>query len=157
VVSPTKLILELRPKALVSRLGLAEVLPMAEGEPIALESESRLKWGGRGLRFVIPGPLEDWQVTQRDQPLVHAVARGRHWYDLLVTGQARSREEIARAQGISSQHVARHLPLAWLAPDIVEAILEGRQPKALSVRRLMGGFPMDWAEQRKVLGFETRA
>jgi hypothetical protein len=66
-------------------------------------------------------------------------------------------EEIANAYGISGQHVARLLPLAWLAPDIVEAILDGRQPKALTVKRLLAKLPMDWADQRRALGFESKA
>ncbi|WLT30411.1 hypothetical protein [Geothrix sp. PMB-07] len=92
-----------------------------------------------------------------DKPLIQAVARGRYWYDLLLSGQAKSREDIAKAYGISGQHVARLLPLAWLAPDIVEAILEGRQPKALTVKRLLAKLPLDWAEQRRVLGFAPKA
>jgi hypothetical protein len=46
--------------------------------------------------------------------------------------------------------------LAWLAPDIVEAILDGRQPKALTVKRLLAKLPMDWADQRRALGFEPK-
>ncbi len=47
----------------------------------------------------------------------------------------------------------RILPLATLAPDIVEAILDGRQPDYLTVGRLEKGFPIDWTEQRRTLGF----
>lgn len=49
------------------------------------------------------------------------------------------------------------LPLAWLAPDITEAILEGRQPRGLTVKRLLAKLPMDWEEQRWVLGFDAQA
>ena len=45
--------------------------------------------------------------------------------------------------------MARLLPLAWLAPDIVEAILDGHQSKHLTVQRLMAKLPIDWVEQRK--------
>ena len=75
----------------------------------------------------------------------------------MISGQAKSREEIARTNGLSGQHVARHLQLAWLAPDIVEAILDGRQPKQLTLKRLLAKLPMDWAEQRKALGFEVKS
>jgi len=47
--------------------------------------------------------------------------------------------------------------VAWLAPDIVEAILDGHQPKQLTVKRLLAKLPMDWAEQRKALGFEVKS
>ena len=105
---------------------------------------------------MIPGANRNGRDAQVDKPLLQAVARGRFWYDLLLTGQAKSREEIAKTQGISGQHVARLLPLAWLAPDIVEAILNGSQPKTLTVKRLLAKLPMDWAEQRRVLGFAPK-
>lgn len=154
VVSPTSLTLHLNRSGLQALLGLIE--SEMEG-PITLETETRFKRGGRGLRYVIPGPQGSWGGGHRDKPLVQAVARGRVWYDLLISGQAKSRDEIARTNGLSGQHVARHLQLAWLAPDIVEAILEGHQPKKLTVQRLLAKLPMDWAEQRKVLGFEVKS
>jgi hypothetical protein len=125
--------------------------------PITLETEIRFKRGGRGLRFVIPGPQGSWGGAHRDKPLIQAVARGTLWYDLLISGQAKSRDEIARANGFSGQHVAWHIQLVWLAPDIVEVILDGHQPKQLTVQRLLEKLPMDWAEQRKVLGFEVKS
>jgi DNA invertase Pin-like site-specific DNA recombinase len=154
VVSPTSLTLHLNRTALQTLVGLTE---SELGGPIILETETRFKRGGRGLRYVIPGPQGSWGGAHRDKPLIQAVARGTLWYDLLISGQAKSREEIARTNGLSGQHVARHLQLAWLAPDIVEAILDGHQPKRLTVKRLFAKLPMDWAEQRKVLGFEVKS
>lgn len=154
VVSPTVLTLHVNPGMLHSTVGLPSV--PAPAESIALESKYQFKWDGRGLRFVIPRPNGDGRDAHVDKPLIQAVARGRYWYDLLLSGQAKSREEIAKAYGISGQHVARLLPLAWLAPDIVEAILDGRQPKALTVKRLLAKLPMDWADQRRALGFEPK-
>jgi site-specific DNA recombinase len=154
VVSPTTLTLHLNRVALQTLLGLTEC--EVEG-PITLETETRLKRSGRGLRYVIPGPQGTWGGAHRDKPLIQAVARGRLWYDLLISGQVKSRDEIARTNGLSGQHVARHLQLAWLAPDIVEAILDGHQPKQLTVQRLLAKLPTDWVEQRKALGFEVKS
>jgi DNA invertase Pin-like site-specific DNA recombinase len=157
VVTHTELTLHLNCRALSRLLGIPEGQGDEEAvEPIRLESEVRFKRGGRGLRYVIPGPGGLWDGAQQDKPLLQAIARGRVWYDQLLSGQAKSREEIARANGLSGQHVIRHLHLAWLAPDIVEAILEGRQPKGLTVKRLLEKLPMDWPEQRRVLGFEAK-
>jgi hypothetical protein len=153
VVSPTSLTIHLDRVALQSLLGLSE--SGLEG-PITLETETRFKRGGRGLRFVIPGPQGSWAGAHRDKPLIQTVARGTLWYDLLISGQVKSRDEIARANGFSGQHVARHIQLGWLAPDIVEAILDGHQPKQLTVQRLLEKLPMDWAEQRRALGFEVK-
>ena len=156
-VSSSGLTIQVKANALRSRLGLAD--DPTEGSPvlITLETESRFKRGGRGLRFVIPGPGGAWGEAHLDRPLIQTVAKARAWYEQLISGQAKTREEIGRKHGISGQQVARLLPCAWLAPDIVEAILDGRQPKGLTVKRLLEKVPLDWAEQRRVLGFEPRA
>ena len=156
VVSPSGLVIQVKANALRSRLGAGED---NEGSPalVILETESRLKRGGRGLRFVISGPGGAWGEEHLDRPLIQTVAKARAWYEQLISGQAKTREEIGRKHGISGQQVARLLPCAWLAPDIVEAILEGRQPKGLTVKRLLEKFPLDWVEQRRILGFPPRA
>ncbi|HJU84180.1 MAG TPA: recombinase family protein [Holophagaceae bacterium] len=157
VVSPTGLRIQVKAEALRSRLGLAD-LPQGDAPAfLTLEAESRLKRGGRGLRFVIPGPGGAWGAVHLDRPLIRTLARARAWSELLLSGQVRTREAIAKMHGITAQQVARLLPCAWLAPDIVEAILEGRQPKGLTVKRLLEGFPLEWSEQRRVLGFAPRA
>jgi ParB-like chromosome segregation protein Spo0J len=61
--------------------------------------------------------------------------------------------EIAQRFGLSDAHVRRLLPLTYLAPDIVEAIIEGRQPRTLTVKLLLRGIPLDWADQRAAFGF----
>jgi hypothetical protein len=63
--------------------------------------------------------------------------------------------EIARDEGVVPSYVTRMLRLAYLAPDIVAAIVDGRQPPELTARRLMDDtrLPLEWTEQRKALGF----
>jgi hypothetical protein len=72
------------------------------------------------------GPEE----SRLDRALLRAVARANHWRDLLEAGAARSAYDLARREGCRVSYVQRHLPLAFLAPDIVEAILAGRQPRS---------------------------
>ena len=68
-----------------------------------------------------------------------------------------ARQEIARQDGVDDGEISRVLPLAFLAPDIVEAIVQGRQPVALTARHLkrLKPLPASWAEQRRLLGFEA--
>jgi hypothetical protein len=62
-----------------------------------------------------------------------------------------STKELARAEGYCEHYAAKLMPLAWLAPDLVEAILDGRQPRSLSLGALMRQpLPTDWAEQRSL-------
>ena len=74
----------------------------------------------------------------------------------LLEGEIGSIAGLARAEGRQRTYVGRLLPLAFLAPDITEAIVEGRQPPSMTIDRLRDPIPMDWNEQRKMLGFRVR-
>ena len=67
---------------------------------------------------------------------------------LLENGTYGYLEEIARAEKIGSSFVSRLVRLALLAPDIVEVILEGKQPASLTLKELMAPFPVEWSGQR---------
>lgn len=58
--------------------------------------------------------------------------------------------------GLSKSYITRIMPLAFMAPDIVEAIYEGRQPLGLKVKALSANLPLAWADQRRALGFPAR-
>lgn len=90
-----------------------------------------------------------------DHSLVLTVARGRVWVDALRRGEYANTAEIARKFDLSEPYVRRMLRLAFLAPDIVEVIAEGRQPRALTLQRLLNPIPLAWAEQRRYLGFAS--
>jgi hypothetical protein len=70
-----------------------------------------------------------------------------------MRGEFRSRRLVAQFANVDQRYAGRILQFAFLAPDIVEAILEGRQPADLTVKKLLRGFPLSWGEQRKRLGF----
>jgi hypothetical protein len=71
----------------------------------------------------------------------------------LREGEYADTVEIARRVGLSDPHVRRLLRFGYLAPDIVEAIVEGRQPRSLTVKLLLRGIPLVWFDQRAALGF----
>jgi site-specific DNA recombinase len=81
------------------------------------------------------------------------VARGREWYERIVAGEASCQKSIAQELVLSERYVGRILECAFLAPDIVEAILGGHQPSDLSFEKLTRGLPLSWVEQRQQLGF----
>lgn len=91
-------------------------------------------------------------ATPRDARLVELVARGFASRDQLLAMPA---DELAAMPFTQHRHLERTARLAYLAPDIVRAIINGRQPKTLTARTLarLGSLPMEWAEQRAVLGF----
>jgi hypothetical protein len=93
------------------------------------------------------------QPRRIDQALVLALARARSWMRTLRQVEFVDTAEIAQRFGLSDAHVRRLLRFAFLAPDVVEAIVEGRQPRILTVKLLLRGIPLDWADQRVAFGF----
>jgi site-specific DNA recombinase len=84
---------------------------------------------------------------------VKALTRRRQWYEWIVSGEVSGRRSIAQKLGLNERYVGRVLECAFLAPDIVEAILEGRQPPDLTFKKLTHRVPLGWIEQRWQLGF----
>jgi len=82
------------------------------------------------------------------------LTKANRWFEALRSGDHDSILSIAQEHRQASRDVTRTVYLAFLAPDIVERISRGEQPIGLGVRRLMAmsPLPMDWAEQRRVLG-----
>ena len=66
-----------------------------------------------------------------------------------------SMNKLAKREGVTQRYIAHLLKLAYLAPDTIEAITRGDIPSSISLDRLKKGFPLDWEEQRKVLGFSA--
>ena len=104
--------------------------------------------------IIIPGNNGS-PSTRLDRSLVVAVARGRCWARGLRRGDYKDTAQIASKFDLSEAYVRRILRLAYLAPDVVLAIAEGRHPPTLVLQRLLRPIPLAWAEQRQTLGFTT--
>jgi DNA invertase Pin-like site-specific DNA recombinase len=126
----------------------ASALPMIT-RAIPLQMKRR----GVETRLVIEGAGSP--SPNVDQALIKAVARAHQWFADLVSGRAASITEIASRDGVASQYVGNLLPLAFLASDIVDAIVAGRQPIDLTAKTLIHriDLPLDWMAQKKMLGF----
>ena len=87
-----------------------------------------------------------------DRALVRAVVLARRWMADLRTGHYGSATDLAKAEKLCVRYLGQVLPLAYMAPDLVEQIVDGRQPQALSLGALIARpFPMDWDQQRKLI------
>jgi len=75
---------------------------------------------------------------------------------MIESGRVRTVRHLAEKEKISSSYLARILRLTLLAPDIIDAILDGRVPKGVSLATFMEAFPMEWEQQRKQFGFARR-
>ena len=103
--------------------------------------------GGRKL-VLMPGGMAPRGTSAADTTLVKALARAFRWRRLLESGRYGSIGEMAAAEKINSSYVSRLLRLTLLAPDIVDAILNGQQPAGMTLPGLMEPFPVEWERQR---------
>ncbi|WP_137179177.1 hypothetical protein [Roseomonas sp. AR75] len=106
----------------------------------------RVKPRGGRKAMVTPGVLA--LERRQDITLIKAVARAFRWRRMLETGRFATINELAAADKINSSYVSRVLRLTLLAPDIVEAILDGRQPEGMTLAWAMGAWPVEWEAQR---------
>ena len=121
--------------------------------PVAFEQR-----GGR-KQIVVPPGAADWHphASRCESSLINALAKAHLWRRLIETGKHVSAAELSRVEGINESYLCRVLRLTLLAPDIVEAILDGRQPRTLELKSLLKPVPADWDAQRKALGFVDSA
>jgi len=107
--------------------------------------------GGRKLVLAPDGtPTHIAPVTRHiDNAMVKALARAFRWRHLLESGTYGTIDEIAKAEKINPSYVSRILRMTLLAPEIVEAILGGRQGETVTLARLMQDVPVVWQEQAR--------
>jgi hypothetical protein len=104
----------------------------------AVELTAAVAFTRRGAEtiLVLPGLAQQNHSSRCDPALIKAIARGRAWFEELATGRARSLQVLAKREGISRRYIRRLVGLAFLSPELVEAILQGRQPVELTATRL---------------------
>ena len=124
-----------------------------DGDLLLVHIPMRLKKRGGRKEIIVPGADEGSEAASGapQEPLVVALARGHHWRDLLEDGRYASVTALAEGLRVDRAYVRRMIRLTLLAPDIVEAILRGREPSGLSLSKLAKGVPVGWEEQRGLL------
>ena len=109
----------------------------------------------RGGRKEMVLPVDRPTPRQTDDTLVKALARAFRWKRMLDTGEFSTIADLAQRERIAAPFLTRTMRLAQLAPDLVEAILDGRQPRGLTLEALREPLPSDWSEQRHHLTIAT--
>jgi site-specific DNA recombinase len=139
---------------------LAEPEALKPGAPAELDSASgasRLRFEfhmrkRQGALVVAPKGHDLTSDAQPDRALIRAVVLARDWAAKLENGEIASARDIARQEGLCNHYLGRLLPLAYLAPDIVATILEGRQPHSITLSALTSApLPLAWDEQRRLV------
>ncbi len=127
--------------------------PVDASEMICLNIETKLKRYGGVVHVVVPPNSTATPASQTKPSLLKALARAHAWYEQVLEGKALDQRALARQAGFNERYIGKVFPCAFLAPDIVEAILEGRQPDDLTFARLCEKIPVSWTEQRMQFGF----
>ena len=126
-------------KALISQDGRTAMVSI---------SVSFLQRGGR-KQILSPAGAAPWTPAPRvDSALVKAVVRAHRWRQMIESGKYASSAELAKAEKVNDSYLSRILRLTLLAPDIIEAILTGRQPSTLQLDELIKPLPTVWDQQR---------
>ena len=102
----------------------------------------------RGGRKEMQMPEGAMQPRRTDNALVKALARAFRWKRMLESGEFATIAELAEREGIAPSYMTRVLRLTLLAPDIVEAILDGKQDPEVTLALLLDPFPEEWEQQR---------
>lgn len=111
-----------------------------------------LKRRGYETRLVLPSGDPSPPPQQSVIRLRDALKQALTWHAALTKGKVRSVASLAAREKLDEAHVRRRLQLAYLAPDLMQAIIDGTLPPECSPTQLRQGIPLDWREQRRILG-----
>ena len=125
-----------------------------DGDAIVIDIPMNLRCCSGRKEVVLPPEVaassDSAASTKPPTPLALALARAFRWQEMIESGEAESNSDLARKLKLDQSYIARTIRLASLAPDIVEAILDGQEPDGLSLRALRRDLPLAWEEQRQV-------
>jgi site-specific DNA recombinase len=148
--------IHLRPARLAALLDVAATpLPSAtDDETQILSVPVRRRRCGREITMRIDG-TDPFATAKPDARLVKLLIRARRFNATLLDSDGVPFAALAKRQGVSPSYFTRLVRLSYLAPDLTEAILDGRQPRDLTADKLLAHsrLPLTWHEQRAVLGF----
>jgi site-specific DNA recombinase len=133
-------------------LSVKKAVDASDSISLTIQAE-RKRFGGE-VHVVVP-PNSTLGVGDPKPSLIKAIARAHGWYEKVIQGNARNMRSLARQAGLTERYVGKVFACALLAPDIVESILEGRQPRDLNFEKLCRHVPSSWAEQRERFGFPS--
>jgi site-specific DNA recombinase len=125
----------------------------SDGQSLVLTIEMKLKRCGGEMRLIIPGWTAQDQRRQPVSSLIKAVSRANDWVRRMEVGECKHQRDLAKATKLEPRYVNSILRVAFLAPEIMEAIIDGRQPPDLMLGSLTGVLPMSWQQQKKLISF----
>jgi len=130
-----------------------------QGDRITVHIPMMMKKRGGRKEIILPDGVAPTNSHTRkpvtQDALIIAIARAHRWKALLESGAYPSIDTLAAALKLDRSYVGRILRLTLLAPDIIQAILQGTEPSGLSLEKLTKAFPDEWEEQRRHFSMDT--
>lgn len=126
-------------------------MTVANSITVRVPLKIRHRPGRKTVVMPVPAGGESALPTRADPALLRALARDFRYQRLLDEGRYASISEMAEAERIERGNLGSLLRLTLLAPHLVEAILDGRQPGSLGLPRLLTSFPLEWSAQPRAL------
>src|SRR6266850_4765307 len=131
IVDEKTIIIKLRRGLLLSGDVPSSASEAASDSAVELTAAVAFTRRGAETKLVLPGLAQQKHSLRCDPALIKAIARGHAWFEELATGRARSLQVLAKREGITRRYIRGLVTLAFLSPQLIEAILQGRQPVAL--------------------------
>ena len=130
---------------------MRRVAKLRDGDTLTVRVPWALRMRGGRKQVITPEGGSRWEPARAriDNTMIKALARAFRWRKLLETGAYGTLEEVAAAEKINASYVSRILRLTLLAPEIVDWILDGRQPAEMTLAVLMRPFPVVWNDQQR--------
>ena len=127
-----------------------------EGDCLVVQVPLRIKRRRGRKEIIAPAGMDSASAgpASTNRSLALTIARAHRWQALLESGRYTTIGELARDAGADNSYLARLLRLTLLAPNLIEAILDGTEPDGLSLEKLYQA-PVVWEEQRRTLGFRS--
>ncbi len=121
--------------------------------PIVLSVSARLKRVGMETKLVLDGPAGR-ATRQPDRSLLRLIAQAHRYREMMMNAQGKTVAELAASVGVGSSYYTRLVKLSFLSPDVIRAILHGRQPLELNAKRLARypPVPVNWVDQKSLTG-----
>jgi site-specific DNA recombinase len=147
--------IHLRPTGLTALFDIAvPSQSMLDEETLILSVPARLRRAGMEISMLIDG-ADPFTAVKPDARLIKLLVKAHRFNTTLVQSDGIAFAALALREGVSRSYFTRVVRLSYLAPDITQAIIEGRQPRDLTAEKLLARsrLPLAWHDQRTVLGF----
>jgi hypothetical protein len=150
---------EVQPEQLVIHLAEAQKTKTNDERPSTLEVPWQKTPARRRREILLPEGIRPEHArpirSETRERLVASIVRGRRWLDELIADPGASAESIAKRENCSARKINMIISLAFVAPDLVKAAIDGRLPMGMGVARLTD-LPAEWSRQHQMLGLTAQ-